>query len=71
MTGKTISVQHGRLDQKKKIAKIGFSFGDFAIRKFDLDAIYRPIAAMCCGPVPQHPPMIVAPASIQCFANAA
>lgn len=39
VNGKMISVQHERLDQKKKIAKIGFAFGDFAIRKFELDAI--------------------------------
>lgn len=39
VNGKTISVQHERLNQKKRIAKIGFSFGDFAIRKFELDAI--------------------------------
>lgn len=35
--GKVIEVQHPRIDQKKKIAKLGFSFGELAIRKFQLN----------------------------------
>ncbi len=36
MGDKVIEVQHPQIDQKKKTAKIGFSFGQFAIRKFEL-----------------------------------
>ena len=32
----TVHVQHARIDQKKKIAKLSFSFGGIAIRKFEL-----------------------------------
>lgn len=33
---KVIEVQHPQIDQKKKIAKLGFSFGELAIRNFQL-----------------------------------
>ncbi len=39
VNGKKISVSHKRISQPKKIAKIGFAFGDFTIRKFDLNSL--------------------------------
>ncbi len=33
---KTIKVQHPQIDQKKKVAKIGFSFGSMSLRNFQL-----------------------------------
>ncbi len=36
IAGKKFEVSHPRIAQKKKIAKLGFSFGQIAIRKFEL-----------------------------------
>ncbi|MGB7346076.1 MAG: hypothetical protein WBD20_17800 [Pirellulaceae bacterium] len=32
----TVEIQHAKIDQEKKIAKLGFSFGSLQIKKFDL-----------------------------------
>nr|WP_315861479.1 peroxiredoxin-like family protein [Stieleria tagensis] len=37
--GKTFDVQHPRIAQPKKIVKLGFSFGELAIRSFELDQL--------------------------------
>lgn len=39
LAGQTVVVEHERISQAKKIAKLGFSFGEISIRQFNVDVL--------------------------------